>query len=1064
MDKENPKSALLDLALEIGKGETPRDSWLGFLEKLRVVSRCSGLSVWRLNPPENKLYLSIFLGQSPGLSSPHLTIENVEFENDLIRLEYRQLSKKYRQIFSSAKQLLILIKLDGSGMLAVEDPGFLFDRADVSEAIVRICKRQAVSVLQLEKYQQLAQRNRKKLQIIQKLRDWRGIYANLFENINDAILVINTDNKGVITNANRVARKLLGFSKSDLKNICLKDFLPENSTDNFEYLIQCANESGKVTNFEWNFRSSQGNIVHCLVNCSAIRADDVVIAYLISLHDITRRKKAESLLERVHQIQDQVLNNLPVGVILTNMKGEIISVNAHFFELLTTCKSVEELSNFKYEDHFKNPDKEREKVARLLEKMEPVTNDIVFLKNGKIVSRDFIPISFEGEVISKLWTFKDITEPYQALLELEASEQRYRGVIENLSLGIVEWSADKKVVAAYPSFLRIVGVDPVKILGKSANDIFRSKSDIFQQQDVGHAIEVELQMPETATKWMLISTVPVFEHDNELRGYMSVLYDITERKKMEEELRNAQKSALESRDYERYFLANMSHEIRTPLNAIAGMTHLLRNTNLSNTQRQYVDSLESSTNSLLHLLNDLLDISKIEAGQMELEEREFSLKALCENLTLTYQAKIKGKPVHLMLQFDKRINRAVIGDSVRIQQILGNLLSNACKFTHEGAIVLEIHLVENKSDAYHVKFAVHDTGVGISAEKQKLIFEKFKQADAATGNDYGGTGLGLSIVKQLVELHGGFIEVESKEGEGASFSFIIDLKKSTTLATTIENAVKKEKRVGKELQEGSFLIVDDNPTNLKLMAKLFELWGCRYELAMSGKEALVKTRNNKFDLILMDMRMPGMDGCEATRKIRNDALNNNRHTPIVALSAAILPDDRKQALMAGMDDFMPKPFSPSQLLECLHRHLKFRLNRANRINVSADPGAERPQKSLLGQPVPNLDYLFEFSNGDKAFVKDLLATFLDDAPRAIRNLENLLAHGKHLEAANILHRFKPNFQTLGLIDLKNDAIILENELKETSSTDPENLMRMCSPFIGELKRAISYLRRSLNEL
>jgi PAS domain S-box-containing protein len=1063
MEKNNPKFDLLELALETGKGSNPRESWGIFLKKFGELTACEKLSVWRYNPNDDLFYFFTSTGEPVKIQSKLNPLKNWNKAFSVHCIEKKHLPSDYQKTFSKMRETLVLIRLDGYGLLSLEDPGKAWKNAGLDEEIYRICQRQTEAALQLEQCEKLLVRNRKKRRIIQQLRDWRGVYAELFENINDAVLVTGPD--GVITNANRSARTLLGFPKSKLHQASLRDFIPDYSVPKFDEILLDAERSGTATNQECDFKCADGNTIHCLVNCSLGIGPDGKKGYNISLHDITRRKKAEALLEQILHTQEQIINNLPVGLLVTNMEGEVTSVNPPFFEIFQNCNSEEDLKNFRYEDHFLNPEKEVERVLELNSKMKVVTNDVLFLKDGKVVSRDFVPIIYGGKPISKLWTFKDITDAYNAHVAIKASEQRYRGVIENLSLGILEWNPEKKVVSVYPSFLKISEADPVKILGRKASDLFVAKVDLFDEQEQAVAAEVMLNIPGVKNKWMLISTVPVYESGQHLRGYLSVLYDITERKKMEEELREAKQRALDDRDYERYFLANMSHEIRTPLNAIAGMTHLLKNTTLSSTQKQYVDSLESSTDTLLHLLNDILDISKMEAGQMDLDSREFNLNALCHELVEAHRARIKGEPVQLMLQFDKRIDHAVIGDPVRLRQILGNLLSNACKFTKEGAIVLELNLIENKWESYHIKFAVHDTGIGIPAEKQKHIFERFKQADAATGNEFGGTGLGLSIVKQLVELHGGFIEVESEVGEGSTFSFMIDLKKSPTKAAELEVAENQKDKVGKELQNGKFLVVDDNPTNLKLMARLFETWGCKYQLAMSGNEAIVKTREERFDLVLMDLRMPGMDGCETTRRMRRDALNQNRKTPIIALSAAILPDDRKQALLAGMDDFMPKPFSPPQLLECLHRHLKFRLKPANALTIGAPQVAEHVRPGKKEQcDVPSLTYLMKFSNGDKSFVRDVLTTFLKDAPDAINKLEKFLSEGNSLEAANILHRFKPNLETLGLQNLRNDAIFLENELKDTSSTDPETLMRMCKPFMDRLMQALSSLRRSLKEL
>lgn len=1064
MEKVNLKfeNALLDLALETGKGENSRQSWHIFLQKLKACTGCTSCSVWHYDKTHDRLF-KIASDESHDAEVTAIRPSLVQFpQSDFHLLPKSSMPDALQKVFTSLENLLVVINLDGYGALILVDPIISEKAPSIIESLARIGRKQAEASMQLDYYKKLRERNFKKRRIIQKLREWKMTFLSFFENINDAILIIDQD--GVIVNANKATRQLLSISNDFFKKVKLQEVIACEATNNFQNLIQKTKEYGFLNNYECNFNSAAGKKVYCLVNCVQLNSNGNFSGYLISIHDITPIREAENAIEKLMQTHEQILFNLPLGLLLVDSKGRLMFVNPYFYEIFKNIRSEKDLENFSYDQHFKNPEIEKRRVAELLEKMQPTTNDVLPLKDGRIVSRDFIPIRYAGDVVAKLWTFKDISESFYAHEELNASERRFRGIIENLSLGILEWSPDKRVVSASKIVSQLLHADQNVLVGKTAREIFDFDGDIFERQANDFVKEVQSTLPNLEKKYFLISTVPVFDQNTEIKGYMSVVFDITQRKKMEEELRMAKQRAIEDRNLERNFLANMSHEIRTPLNAIIGMTNILKNTRLDDEQIQLIDSLESASNFLLHLLNDILDLSKIEAGQMELDEREFNLHALCNNLLLAYKAKEKEKLVQLILRFDENIKHAVIGDPVRLQQILGNLINNAWKFTPRGVIVLEVALVLDKGNAYHIKFAVHDTGIGIPKNKQKVIFGQFKQAYPNISNEYGGTGLGLAIVRQLVELHGGFIEVESTEGKGSTFSFLIDLKKSDKLASQIVKPASTIGTTSKTLQDGKFLIVDDNLTNLKLMSKMFEMWGCQYVLATSGNEAIFETRQNEFDLILMDLRMPGMSGCEATLKIRNDPFNLNRTTPIIALSAAILPDDRKRALMAGMNDFLPKPFSPENLLECLHRHLQFKVQPATGgqpVEVNKDaiqqPADDAPDK-------PNLTYLLEFSKGDKNFVNDLVSTFLKDAPEAIHLFEIALSGSNTEEAANILHRIRPNLETLGLHRLSKKALHLETQLKHSSAANLEHLMKISSPFINQFWQALSTLRFSLTEL
>lgn len=606
-------SLLLELSLEVGKGKKPEKSWWIFLEKLKQLSACSEVSLWRRNEHEKKLYRYISDECSDREIPDHLVgIDELTNPPSNHIFTSKSLPVGWRNTFPELAGRLLLVGLGGYGALALWDPNDQFLRLVQDDVFLKICQRQVHFSGILEEQIRIEERNKKKLQIIQKLRDWRGAFADLFENIIDPILVVDSD--GIISNANKSARELLGINKSDYFGKKLRNYIPDDSKGVFDQILNSAKAFGAIVNYECDVCGSNGTILSCLVNCSIVEKNGNLVSYRISIHDISRRKKAEAQLEQLRQTQDKILNNLPVGLCLTDLNGNIIPLNPHIIKLFQNERGkLPDFQNFSYEEYFLYAEKERQRVEEILKNLELVSNDLVMLKNGSVLSRDFVPITYNDECVSKLWAFKDITDAYKAHTEVRSSEDRYRGVIENMSLGILEWDANQNVVTVYPSFLRIAGVDPVKLLGKKESELFESAESIFDKYQGVNALVVRFKIANSKSQWMLISTVPVFEHGNKLKGYLSVIYDMTERKAMEQELREAKERALEDRDYERCFLANMSHEIRTPLNAIAGMTHLLRNTNLSAAQKQYVDSLDSSTNNLLHLLNDVLDISKTDA-------------------------------------------------------------------------------------------------------------------------------------------------------------------------------------------------------------------------------------------------------------------------------------------------------------------------------------------------------------------------------------------------------------------------------------------------------------------
>lgn len=378
------------------------------------------------------------------------------------------------------------------------------------------------------------------------------------------------------------------------------------------------------------------------------------------------------------------------------------------------------------------------------------------------------------------------------------------------------------------------------------------------------------------------------------------------RKTIEVELRHAKEVAENATQAKSDFLSMMSHEIRTPLNGIVGMTYLMLQEEVPPALTENLKTLQFSIEHLQALINDILDFSKIEAGKVELEEINFDLKHLVSNIKRAQQAKAQENGNRIRLMIDDDIPDSLVGDSLRIGQVLTNLVSNAIKFTRQGTVTIELALEERTNDRASIFVSVQDTGIGIAPEKQKAIFTMFTQANSATTRKFGGTGLGLVITKKLLELYGSTIEIESEEGRGAKFSFTLDLAIGQETATMLAPPDAVDDKTLKGLR---VLLVEDYPVNVKVALKFLTRWGITVDTAENGLVGVNKCKESEYDLVLMDLQMPVMDGYTAAQEIRK--LNPN--IPIIALTASATFSNKDKASHVGMNDYVTKPFNPQDL-------------------------------------------------------------------------------------------------------------------------------------------------------
>ncbi|HSH64590.1 MAG TPA: ATP-binding protein, partial [Bacteroidia bacterium] len=496
--------------------------------------------------------------------------------------------------------------------------------------------------------------------------------------------------------------------------------------------------------------------------------------------------------------------------------------------------------------------------------------------------------------------------------------------------------------------------------------------------------------------WAITTLTPVLGKTGEVERIIAIDSDITVRKQMEEELVLAnkisehllkkgnkalnellktQKELKETMKVKEQFLANMSHEIRTPMNAIVGFTDLILKTNLNPEQKQYIDAIKTSGQNLLVIVNDILDFSKSQAGKLVFEQIDIQLSQAITTLIDLMLPKSMQKNIRLSSQIDPSIPDYLIGDPTRLNQILLNLVSNAIKFTDKGEIKIIVELLNETSETVNLSFSVRDTGIGIPKEKLNTIFEGFTQATNDTTRKYGGTGLGLTIVKQLVEQQGGQITVMSEEGKGSVFQFQLTFKKGCESKKKLK---KNENKAVKKIDALNVLLVEDNYLNQVLATKVLTNWNWKVDVAENGEVAVEKLQKKNYDIILMDIQMPEMDGYAATTFIRKNLTPPKSTIPIIAMTAHAISGEAERCEKVGMNDYISKPFNEDHL----YTKILTVLNIKNPMEQNSKTDHE-----ISVQKYTDLTYLKKLSKGDNDFVKQMISIFINQTPTAIQKME-----------------------------------------------------------------------------
>lgn len=560
-----------------------------------------------------------------------------------------------------------------------------------------------------------------------------------------------------------------------------------------------------------------------------------------------------------------------------------------------------------------------------------------------------------------------------------------RSIVENIPYMIfVKDARDLRFVRFNKAGEELLGYSRSQLLGKNDHDFFpKEEADFFTRNDrdvLRGKIPVEIPEEPIRTRnkglrYLHTIKIPILDDEGVPRYLLGISEDITEFKKVQADLHQAKENAEAANVAKSAFLARMSHEIRTPMSGIIGMADLALDTSLTDQQKEYLSLVRESAESLQTLLNDILDLSKIEAGKLRLECIAFELRREIEHIAKPFRIAARSKNLSMNIGMADTVPDVIVGDPVRLRQVLVNLLDNAIRFTDTGGINLTIGVDDQADDRTTLHFSVSDTGVGIAADQRAAVFESFTQADSSTTRNYGGSGLGLSISARIVELMGGNIWVDSTEGEGSTFHFTAAFDRDTSSAVQRRDDSDPEFPVVPALRPLRVLVAEDNRINSLLAVRILESEGHTVETAYTGKEAIEAFGRAPFDVILMDLEMPKMGGLEAARWIRKQERASGCHVPIVALTAHALPAFRAQCEAAGMDGFVAKPTRRNRLLSTIARVLPAAV-------------AEKPIRNAAARRFHD---------------EDLIDAFIASANHNIVEIRTALAEGDMQQISSIAH-------------------------------------------------------------
>ena len=760
----------------------------------------------------------------------------------------------------------------------------------------------------------------------------QGKLVALIENSTDSIGIVSLDGNYVYLNA--AGRHLAGLSPDkEIRSTSFLDTHPESTRSVLRDQLMPSVLRGDRWEDEALIQGRDGEepsevqiSSFPILNPQTKRPSCLAVVQ----RDISERKRQEKELAYSVCLLEATLESTADGILVVDGGGRVVSYNRRFLDLWHVPASLASLKQdgpllAHVVDQLSDPAAFVQKVQELYGAPEAESVDTVEFKDGRVFERYSRPQRTGREVVGRVWSFHDISERKRGEDALRTAEAKFRSLVEQSLVGtyIVQ---DDRFIYANPKMEEITGYAQDELLAlPSVLHIVVERDwgtvrENFRRRLAGevHGVQYTFGLrPKDGS----VREVEAFGSATEYNGHLAVIgamLDVTERRRMESAVLQAKEAAEATSRAKSEFLANMSHEIRTPLNGIIGMSGILLDRPEDQDRDACARTIRDSAETLLGIVNDILDLSKIESGKMGIEVVDFDLRALMQDVIDLLALNAQQRGLRLTCDLPPACPTMVRGDPGRLRQVLTNLVGNAVKFTPQGEVSLTGRLVSEREQEIDVRLTVRDTGIGIPPERHAAIFESFTQADGSTTRRFGGTGLGLTISRQLVEAMGGRIDLLSEAGKGSTFGIELTLPKQTGVSRPVLPPMSD--RPAAPVPGGlHVLVVEDNMVNQKVARRLLEKLGCRTDAVANGLEAVETLARLTYDLVFMDVQMPEMDGYEATAEIRRREAAVGGHIPIIAMTAHAMQGDRERCLAAGMDDYISKPVDAGALATLLAR-------------------------------------------------------------------------------------------------------------------------------------------------
>ena len=858
-----------------------------------------------------------------------------------------------------------------------------------------------------------------------------NLFKTLLDNLNSAVLVESEDRKILFTNQAfcnlfhiPVSPELLvGYDCSNSAQESMHLFLdPETFVSRINVILH-----NREKTLDELIEMKDGTMVER--DYVPIVVEGIYKGHLWKYENVTEKLKNQLQIAESDERNKLIMNSAIDAIIIIDKLGKIISWNPsaeRIFgwthdEVVTHSLSEIIIPEYMRKSHNDGMIRrltsgESKMLGRLLEL--PAQN-----KKGEEFPVEIYVICFEQEGEKYYCGFiKDISERKVNEEILKLQEEKYRNIIANMNLGLLEVDLEDTIIYANQSFCDMSAYSLAELKGKKAAELFvveHHKQIISQKNELrktheSDGYELEVKNKNGENRWWFVSGAPNYNDRGQLVGSIGIHLDISDHKLLEKELAKAKSIAEAAAKAKELFLANMSHEIRTPLNVIIGMIRQLTKESLTADQHFYINQSASSAKHLLTILNNVLDVAKIESGDMEILENGFSPSALLYNVHSIMYSQAIEKNLKFKLNASPDLKPVLIGDDTRLRQVFINLVGNSIKFTQAGSIMLNAEVISETDTHQTILFEVVDTGIGMSEEFITRIFDKFSQEQNESNRRYEGTGLGMTISNDLIRLMGGNLKVDSIKSVGTTFKFELNFRIGKP-----EQLVSNNQQIQQNIFKScKALLVEDNEMNRFIAIQSLDFLGFETTEAENGKIAIELASKNSYDIILMDIQMPVMDGVEATEYIREQL---NLKTPIIALTANAFKHDIELYLNKGMNDFITKPYDEQDFFRKIDHVLslhKFKLG-----NTTNDQNKEEEMKTT--NKLYNLMQLEQMSRGNNSFVTKMISIFINQTKENIAIMENGIATSNFDEVKRIAHKIRPSIGQMGILSLKNQARTIE---------------------------------------